>query len=89
MGSWDPEKFTVEDGLFGHIRFKNGASLALTTTFALNQKNTGHQLHPRLYRDRLGRGVFPLEIPRGRRDGQLYDRQYPFMEMRDWHLDLD
>lgn len=87
MGSWDPEKFTVEDGLFGHIRFKNGASLALTTTFALNQKERDTRCI-RLYGDRLGAEVFPLEIY-GEEDGQLYDRQYPFMEMRDWHLDLD
>lgn len=38
MGSWDTEKFTVEDSLFGFIRFKNGTSLELQTSFAINQK---------------------------------------------------
>ncbi len=35
-GPWDPEKFTVEDSAFGFIRFKNGATCVLESSWALN-----------------------------------------------------
>jgi predicted dehydrogenase len=35
-GSWDPKKFTVEDSAFGFIRFKNGATVFLESSWALN-----------------------------------------------------
>lgn len=35
-GSWDPEKFTVEDSAFGFIRMKNGATIMLEASWALN-----------------------------------------------------
>jgi predicted dehydrogenase len=35
-GSWDPAKFTVEDSAFGFIKFKNGATVSLETSWALN-----------------------------------------------------
>ena len=35
-GSWDPEKFTVEDSAFGYIRMKNGATIFLEASWALN-----------------------------------------------------
>ena len=35
-GPWDPEKFTVEDSAFGFIRFENGASVFLESSWALN-----------------------------------------------------
>ncbi len=35
-GPWDPEKFTVEDSAFGFIRFKNGATCMLESSWALN-----------------------------------------------------
>lgn len=35
-GPWDPEKFTVEDSAFGFIRFKNGATVVLKSSWALN-----------------------------------------------------
>ena len=38
MGGWDPERFTVEDGIFGYIRFADGTSLDLQTSFAINRK---------------------------------------------------
>lgn len=87
MGSWDTEKFTVEDSLFGFIKFNNGTSLDLQTSFAINQKERDTR-SVKLFGSRQGASVFPLEIY-GEEDGQLYDKQYPFMEMRDWHLDLD
>jgi predicted dehydrogenase len=35
-GSWDPEKFTVEDAAFGFVRMKNGATITLEASWALN-----------------------------------------------------
>jgi Predicted dehydrogenases and related proteins len=35
-GPWDPKKFTVEDSAFGFITMKNGASIYLESSWALN-----------------------------------------------------
>lgn len=35
-GDWDPEKFTVEDSAFGFIKMKNGATINLEASWALN-----------------------------------------------------
>jgi predicted dehydrogenase len=35
-GPWDPEKFTVEDAAFGFVRMKNGATIFLEASWALN-----------------------------------------------------
>lgn len=35
-GDWDPEKFTVEDSAFGYIKMKNGATITLEASWALN-----------------------------------------------------
>lgn len=87
MGDWNPEKYTVEDGLFGFIRFEDGSSLELKTSFAINQKERDVR-SIRLYGSKEGADVFPLQIY-GAEDGQLYDQTLPFMEMKDWHEVLD
>ena len=35
-GSWDPKKYTVEDSAFGFIKMKNGATIILESSWALN-----------------------------------------------------
>ncbi|MGI6561901.1 MAG: Gfo/Idh/MocA family protein [Clostridia bacterium] len=35
-GSWDPKKFTVEDSAFGFIKMKNGATIELDASWAIN-----------------------------------------------------
>ena len=35
-GPWDPKQFTVEDSAFGFIKFKNGATVTLEASWALN-----------------------------------------------------
>ncbi|WP_239751806.1 Gfo/Idh/MocA family oxidoreductase [Mammaliicoccus sp. H-M34] len=35
-GSWDPKKFTVEDSAFGFIKMKNGSTIILESSWALN-----------------------------------------------------
>lgn len=36
MGQWDPKTFTVEDFAAGFVRFQNGATLSLESSFAAN-----------------------------------------------------
>lgn len=35
-GSWDPKQYTVEDSAFGFVRMKNGATVYLESSWALN-----------------------------------------------------
>jgi predicted dehydrogenase len=44
-GSWDPKKFTVEDSAFGMIVMKNGATLMLESSWALNMLDTREALY--------------------------------------------
>ncbi len=39
-GPWDPEKFTVEDSAFGFIKMKNGATIILESSWAINWTDT-------------------------------------------------
>jgi predicted dehydrogenase len=36
MGPWDPAKYEVEDSAFGLIKFKNGATVMVESSWALN-----------------------------------------------------
>ncbi|MDR0475927.1 MAG: Gfo/Idh/MocA family oxidoreductase [Treponema sp.] len=38
-GSWDPKKFTVEDSAFGFVVMKNGATIILQSSWALNMSS--------------------------------------------------
>lgn len=40
-GPWDPKKFEVEDSSFGFIKFKNGATVILESSWALNTLQVG------------------------------------------------
>ncbi|MED4599157.1 Gfo/Idh/MocA family oxidoreductase [Paenibacillus validus] len=40
-GSWDPQKFTVEDSAFGMITMQNGATIVLESSWAINMLQTG------------------------------------------------
>ncbi|MBO7746454.1 Gfo/Idh/MocA family oxidoreductase [Paenibacillus sp. MWE-103] len=39
-GSWDPETFTVEDAAFGMVVMKNGATVMLESSWAINMVDT-------------------------------------------------
>lgn len=43
-GPWDPEKFTVEDSAFGFITMKNGATIVLEASWALNSLDVGEAI---------------------------------------------
>lgn len=36
MGAWDPENYEVEDSAFGMVKFKNGATVVLEASWAIN-----------------------------------------------------
>lgn len=40
FGPWDPEKYEVEDSAFGYIKMKNGATIFLESSWALNTKDS-------------------------------------------------
>lgn len=83
MGDWDPERFGVEDGLFGFVRFRSGASLNLETAFALNMKEKECR-NLQLFGEHLGATLFPLETF-GEEGKRLTDTQYPLKEETDLH----
>ena len=43
-GSWDPKKFTVEDSAFGFVKMKNGATIFVETSWALNVRTDGEAI---------------------------------------------
>ena len=43
-GPWDPSKFTVEDSAFGFIVMKNGATIILESSWALNTLQVGEAI---------------------------------------------
>lgn len=83
MGNWEPKNFTIEDALFGFIKFSNGASINLETAFALNIKEKDIR-NVQLFGDKLGASVFPLEIFGNDKD-QLTNISYPFDNGNDLH----
>lgn len=83
MGPWDGNRFTVEDAMFGFIRFKNGASLNLETAFALNIKEKDIR-NVSIFGDKQGASLFPLEIYT-QEEGMLTDKAYPFLQEEELH----
>jgi len=43
-GSWDPEKFTVEDSAFGFVQFASGMTVILEASWALNTLQVGEAM---------------------------------------------
>ncbi len=76
LGDWDPEKYTVEDAVFSQVRFRNGMTLRLDASFALNMRDQDVR-QVSVYGDRLGASLFPLEIYGGG-DGEPWNRVSPF-----------
>lgn len=84
MGRWNPEKFTVEDGLFGYIQFENGTSLELDTAFALNMKDKDKR-NVELFGTKSGISLFPLE-QYGGEDAVPYNQEFPLLQEGDLHF---
>lgn len=85
MGGWDGTKFSVEDGLFGFIKFTDGSCLQVKTSFALHMAEK-EERNVCLYGDKKGLSVFPAELY-GDEGGRQFNTVYPFEESRDWHYD--
>ncbi|HYE82372.1 MAG TPA: Gfo/Idh/MocA family oxidoreductase [Clostridia bacterium] len=84
MGAWDHTGFTVEDSLFGFIRFKNGATLNLETAFALNMKEKS-VMNVHLFREKAGAVLFPLQLF-SESDTALTDQEFPYLKETDkWY----
>ena len=62
MGPWDPDEFEVEDSAFGLVRFKNGATVMVESSWALNMilSNEGMTL---LCGTKAGADMFPPTGP--------------------------
>lgn len=78
MGAWDPERFTVEDSLFGYVQFENGVSLQVETAFALNCKDK-QIMNVEIYGDQAGASVFDGQIYT-EKNGNLVDMKLPFVK---------
>lgn len=61
FGEWDPEKYEVEDSLFGFIEFEGGNLLQIETSFALNIKEDSI-MNATFYGDQAGATLFPAHI---------------------------
>lgn len=83
MGPWDPEKFTIEDLAVAMIRFKNGASLTIETSFALNMEDKSI-MNVHLFGEKAGATVYPPKLFH-EKHGQLVNSELPYIEEGDKH----
>jgi predicted dehydrogenase len=69
-GAWDPEEFEVEDSAFGYVKFKNGATVVIESSWLLNIAESAAGV---LCGTKGGADFYPdgLRI-NGERDGSLY-----------------
>ena len=76
-GSWDPKKFTVEDSAFGFIKMKNGATIVLESSWALNTLLVSEAktilCGTKAGADMLGSGEAPLRI-----NGERFSKTYSY-----------
>jgi predicted dehydrogenase len=62
MGPWDPAKFEVEDSAFGLVKFKNGATVVVESSWALNMI-VSNEAMTMLCGTKAGADMFPPEGP--------------------------
>lgn len=77
MGPWDPEKFSVEDLAVAMIRFENGASLTIETSFALNMEEKS-VMNVHLFGEKAGATVFPPKVFHEKHD-TLVNTEIPYL----------
>lgn len=63
MGPWDPDKFEVEDSGFGLVKFKNGATVIVESSWALNQVIAQQDAYIVLCGTKAGADMFPETGP--------------------------
>lgn len=82
LGDWDRERFSVEDFACGMIRFENGMSLLIETSYAANTAEE-EALNVKLYGNKGGAELSPLKLY-GEKYGALLDTTPVFLDkMRD------
>jgi hypothetical protein len=81
MGNWDPEKFTVEDSCFAHIKLQNNSSVTLQAAFALNTEKK-NSVTLEIFGSKAGASLFPLQLYT-EQAGELVDINFPFLEEAD------
>lgn len=62
MGPWDPEKYEVEDSAFGMVKFKNGATVVLEASWAINMI-VANEAMTMLVGTKAGVDMFPAAGP--------------------------
>ncbi|HNB50428.1 MAG TPA: Gfo/Idh/MocA family oxidoreductase [Anaerolineales bacterium] len=62
MGAWDPKDYQVEDSAFGMVKFKNGASVILEASWAINMI-VSNEAMTMLCGTKAGADMFPASGP--------------------------
>ncbi len=77
MGPWNPAKYTVEDSAFGFVRMKNGATVTLDASWAVNLRISGEGLCT-LCGTEAGADMMDGLHINGSKNGRLYDTKVSF-----------
>lgn len=80
-GQWDPEKFDVEDACFAYLTFSGNKSIALSCSFALNQKEE-EIINLEVFGSKAGITLKPFSI-HTEVAGELADINFPHLEAVD------
>ena len=83
-GQWDPEKFDVEDACFAYLTFPGNKSIALSCSFALNQKEE-EVINLEVFGSKAGVNLKPFSI-QTEVAGELADINFPHLEDVDTQL---
>ncbi|MFC4737050.1 Gfo/Idh/MocA family protein [Bacillus daqingensis] len=78
LGDWDPHTFSVEDFASGMIRFENGSSLVLETSYAANTAEE-ERLNVSFFGDEGGADTSPFRMY-GEKYGALLDTTPVFLD---------
>ncbi|WP_159468961.1 Gfo/Idh/MocA family protein [Dyadobacter sp. 3J3] len=83
-GQWDPVKFDVEDACFAYLTFPGNKSIALSCSFALNQKEE-EIINLEVFGSKAGAVLNPFSL-HTEVAGELADIKFPFLEETDVQL---
>ncbi|MGQ2375411.1 Gfo/Idh/MocA family protein [Companilactobacillus zhachilii] len=61
FGEWDPNKYSVEDSLFGMLYLKNGSVIRISTSFLLNMQ-IEKEMNILIYGQNAGGSVYPAWV---------------------------
>lgn len=87
-GAWDWQNYSVEDMAVGMVRFGNGATLLLESSFAANIGNP-EVLQVSLMGDKGGADLFPLKIYQEKHETLLNTTPVPFSDKMSYELQVE